>query len=57
MIYSLLLFRLVYCGYISTWDMSLEYDIEGKISLINIPFSLETSINSGFLQLGGVELH
>lgn len=49
MFYYILLFKLVLSGYISTWDMSLEYDIEGKLDLINIPFSLETSINNGYL--------
>ncbi|CAD8157594.1 unnamed protein product [Paramecium octaurelia] len=53
----LLLIYYVQGGYISTWDFGYEYDIEGKLSLISIPFRLETTIDSGYLQFGGADLH
>jgi hypothetical protein len=49
MFFLILLIHFVSAGYITTWDLSLEYDIEGKLSQILIPFRLENTINSGYL--------
>lgn len=54
----LLLLRQSLQSHIYTWDLTLAYDIEGKLSSLSLPFKLTNALQPGaYLQLGGVSLH